>query len=442
MHFVGWHAPMGPWKNRRSGKTEESSMKRRHLLGSPFAMAVVSLLRPASSVAAIPALAANVPATPTNLTSGTERAISYRNQQHMWQTDDGGTHLLINRWPLSLDQALTLASSFDNGVTWTLGPTLSNTNYLTTADGVLQGASLSVAYSVADGSIQFAVFTYDAALRTWRRGIATTVFAGGAMVGLTPAIATDALGTLWCCYTVQDVATFETSIRMAYRPAGAARWSDTGLTFGEVTIEVEGEGTRRAGRPVPLPDGVGMIFTLREKIHWAARTNGWPASTPWTTTTIFASEPPFEGLRGGYGGHYSMVMDRLGNIHLITVDQNQGIYFRYAHDTAAWEPPRPVRKALLAIYTQATMCGDTLMLITSTGDDSAVYQSTDFGLSFVNTHRLMHAPAPPDGSIDYADPRQESPTYSRSPVPVLQQYSEGATQKLMYFAVPALNAVE
>ena len=52
---------------------------------------------------AIPAgaIVPTIQATLTDLTSSTERMISYRHQEHLWQTADGAYHLVFNRGALS-----------------------------------------------------------------------------------------------------------------------------------------------------------------------------------------------------------------------------------------------------------------------------------------------------------------------------------------------------
>lgn len=57
----------------------------------------------------------------TNLSGDSELMISYRHQERMWQTADGGLHLVVNRGTSPGNPALVLNSSFDGGVTWING---------------------------------------------------------------------------------------------------------------------------------------------------------------------------------------------------------------------------------------------------------------------------------------------------------------------------------
>ena len=64
------------------------------------------------------AQAQQIQGQPTTLASTADRMISYRCQNHMWQTADGATHAIINRGPGLAGQSLALFSTFDGGATW------------------------------------------------------------------------------------------------------------------------------------------------------------------------------------------------------------------------------------------------------------------------------------------------------------------------------------
>lgn len=412
---------------------------RRSILASPLAVALAPAASAAASATASPTA---VDAIYTALVAASDRAISYRNQNHMWQTADGRTHLMLNRGFLAPPtSALAMTSSSDNGLTWTEGPAVPDTDYSTTSDGVLTGDAMWCVYSTVAGGVKSVVLTYDPAARTWTRGSGQVVYGQSASQRwYTPALAIDSLGTRWCCGTVQDNATREVRLRMAYRRQGNSPWVDTGLTFGAPHVEPPDGGTRCAGRPLRITGGVGMLYTIRGQIWWASRTDGTSPTAAWRTTLVHETPDNGEMVRGKYGGHYSMVSDAAGNIHVVTVENGRGLYLRRRVSTGTWDAPRVIAGTPLAAFTQATMCGNTLMLIVSTVSDSAVFQSVDGGNTFTNTHLLTHADPPADGSVDYSSPRQESPARSNSPVPVLQQYTTGNLQRLMYFAVPALGA--
>ena len=80
------------------------------------AIAMLLLFGPAAALAQTQ----TVRAGSTDLYSSSERMISYRHQEHMWQTADGALHLVINRGTLTPAPGLALYCSFDGGSTWLL----------------------------------------------------------------------------------------------------------------------------------------------------------------------------------------------------------------------------------------------------------------------------------------------------------------------------------
>jgi len=407
---------------------------RRQIVASPLAL----VLGPFASAARAQSAPPELPGATLSLTATSDRAISYRNQQHMWQTDDGRTHLLLNRGFQAPGAALALHVSNDNGRNWALGPALSETDYSSTSDAFLSGSTLFAAYSTTAGAVRSVQFAYNAASGTWTRGNAQGVFPRvEGQRAYTPALTSDAGGTRWCCATLQDQATLEVVLRVAYRrPGSGSAWVDTGLDFGERHTEPADGGTRSAGRPIRVSGGIGMLYTLRGQIWWAERRDGWAPSRPWTTTLVHEAPPSDAMVRGKYGGHYSFLSDTDGNLHLATVEDGRGLYLRRLAATGAWDAPREILGTPVAAFTQVTLCGDTLLLIVSTGTESKVFQSLDSGDTFRNTHVLTHPPAPPDGSVDYGSPRQESPGRSADPVPVLQQFTTGRVQRFLHYEVP------
>jgi hypothetical protein len=60
------------------------------------------------------------------------------------------------------------------------------------------------------------------------------------------------------------------------------------------------------------------------------------------------------------------------------------------------------------------------------------------GKTFSVTHVLRHEPPPAGSSLDYTNPRVESPGRATSPLPVFQQFVDGQIQRLMFFQVPVV----
>ena len=401
-----------------------TSLTRRQML----ALGGASMLPASASLAASESVVLNP--SSTNLSSTADRMISYRFQERMWQTADGAYHVIINRGALSPAGSLVLNSSQDGGVTWVAAATIANTNGTSTLDGFLSGNKLVMAFSTSSGGISFATFDYNPTTKKWTRRRTDVVYTDPSQLALNPAIALDATGALWCAYVTQDRATADCGIHMAQRPAGSMVWSDTGLTFGLV----DAAGIERSARPWPIPGGMGLLYTVYEKIFWATRQDGAPSGDPWNTTTIFTSLPPFDP--DPYGGHFSIVTDAAGNMHMVTPDDGRALYFRYSALTQAWEAPRTVQGAVGVGYVQMAVVDGRLMMIANSVTRGEVYQSADFGVNWVNSHSLVH-PAP-SGTIAYSPPRLEMASSSTGPAPVLQLFTDAKLFRLMRFSVPTI----
>jgi hypothetical protein len=365
--------------------------------------------------------------TPTTLASTADRMISYRCQNHMWQTPDGATHVIINRGPGMGGNSLALFSTFDGGATWVnSGVSLPGSNGSSTSDGYLANDRLYTTYDVGTGTIRFAELQYDSPSRTWSLATTNTVFDSVTAGALTPAVAVDAVGRQWLSFTHQDKATGNFSIKLMRKASTDQTWTDTGFVFGPV----DNLANERSGRPIATSRGIGMVFTVKAETYWAERNDNWPLAAKWPRALISTKVTP---SNDPYGTHFSIVADSAFNMHLASVDGGQVMYSRYLVAENKWTT-RTLTENIKASYLQATLVDDKLSIVTNSYTNLSVYQSNDNGTTFTRTHALTH-PAPVDG-IDYNRPRVETPAVSTSPVPVLQQFLDGKVQRAMFFAVP------
>lgn len=383
-----------------------------------------------SAASALHAAPVELASSPTSLFSSAERMISYRHQDHMWQTSDGATHVLINRGARDDGSSLTLHSSFDGGATW-LSPmaSLASTDATATSDGYIENDNLYVTYSGQTGDIRFAQLRYDSASKTWAVLHQQTVFASAGAIAMTPAMVADAMGRLWLSFTHQDTTTGNYSIRLMYRTSEADAWTDTGYIFGDI----DNVSNERCGRPIATANGVGMVYTVHDKVYWAQRNNGWPVTALWQRSLIYTSQ---SDDADPYGSHFSVVADAQNNLHMASVDGGRLIYSRRMSGEQAWTT-RVMTRDAKTNYVQALVAMDNLVVIANHLTVLRVFQSADGGDSFANTHTLTH-PAPTDG-ISYDRPRAEAPSRSSGPIPVLQQYLHGRVQRALSFSVPVVR---
>jgi len=404
-------------------------------------MNVKKLMMVAASAAAVvlgtlaaPAQAqpVQIASQPTNLNSTADRMLSYRHQFHMWQTADGATHVIMNRGVTLGGTALALQSSFD-GVTWTPGVLLQNTDLTTTSDGYMVGTDLWLSYSNSGGTLFLSKMHYDPASAAWGLVSTETVFSSASTIASIPSMALDANGTLWLAFTAQDKASGNFSIKLLRKPAGGS-WIDTGMTFGPVDNSAGSGKPERSARLLAIKGLVGMVFTAHQNVFWASRMNTWDVNAPWTTSQIYTDQATDTDP---WGSHYSTAVDTLGNVHLAMVDGGRVVYGRFIYAKQGWVTPRAMTNDINATYEQVSIANGAVVVISNAQSVLRVFQSNDGGTTFTNPYLLVHPS--PSGTTSYDRPRIEAPTYPSGPIPVLQQFTDGMQQQFqhaMYFSVP------
>ena len=363
----------------------------------------------------------------TPFASTSDHVISYRQQNHSWQASDGAFHLLINTGNQPTMDALRLYTTRDRGATWTAGPTLASSNMLSTEDGLLVGDSLALVYNTVVNRIRFASFAWHPASGTWSAGNSQTVFASEVQSAANPCIARDSLGNLWVAFVTTDNATGDNAIRMMVRPAETGAWIDPGLTFGEAN----GGPVERSARPVIIPGGMGMVYTVHRDFYWATRSDSSTFGEPWTTQLLYTragrSDDP-------YASHFSVASDAYGNVHLVAVDGGELLYFRRDATSGTWSQRKLGGEDMLAHFPQVTVVGDMLIVAANVKSYAGVFTSPDLGRTFAYSFRLQHNPYAP--GVSYQTPRLETAAKSTSPVLLFQQYVDHGIQRMLEFVIP------
>ena len=378
-----------------------------------------------------PARAVTVRAAETDLRSDTERMISYRHQEHMWQTADGALHLVFNRGSLQPNPGLALYSSFDGGATWSFMQSFGNTDDKSTADGQLRGDELALVHATADGSIMYAELHYDAELRQWSLVRSETAYSSAQWGGLNPALDVDAVGTVWCAFVARNRETNDTNIRVVDRVGGGTLWTDPGLVFGPT----DHRSIERSARPLRTANGIGMIFTVREMTYWASRVDGLPDNSAWNTVTVFTGTPE-QSFKDPYASHFSLVADAQNALHLTIVDSYDILYLRSPDGGTSWTAPVRLDDDRKAVYSQIGLANGKLAVAFSAQRGRGVLTvSADQGGSFSPADELALPPASP--GVSYGTARVEMPTRSTGALSVLQQYEDNGVQRLMLFRLPS-----
>ena len=392
-------------------------------------VALVALVA-SGSVFAAPAVP-RVQAVPTNLSSDSDRIISYRHQEHLWQSADGALHIVINRGTLTPGPGLALFTSLDGGLSWQLQRSFPDTDGDSVSDGQFAGNTLLLMNQTVGGNLVFRRLAWDAAARSWTLQQEETAWASDQFAAVNASVAVDAQGTVWCAFDARDRVTNDVNIRLLLRPAAAAGWQNSGQVFGPT----DHRSIERSARPVPLPGGMGMVYSVRETVYWAERTDTMAPDAPWPVSTLFVGAPTSR-LADPYASHFSVVPDDAGNTHLFLVDNYDVLYFKRDPLTTLWGGGARVDDDKKTAYTQGAIVNGKLAAAWSVqrGAGSAVV-SADQGASFQPAASLLLPPDAP--GVSYGQARVEMPTRANGPLVILQQYSDNGLQRLMVFRVPA-----
>ena len=402
--------------------------RRRPGLGPASLFRVVAGLSAILLVAIAQAQPVPVSSQPSDVTSNAELMISYRFQEHMWQTPDGALHLLANRGSGRPNPGLVLLSSHDGGVTWVAKVAFARTNRNSTADGQLDGTTLSVVYGNTDGAIVFAQMSYDSLTRAWALNRTENVYRASGMEAENPALAFDDAGVAWCAFPV-TYASDDIELRWAYRPTEGT-WIDTGIVVGPT----ETRSKERSARPIKVPGGMGLIYRVNKTTYWTKRSNGAPPGVLAPAQLIHVGSAR-AARSDPYASHFSVVADDGGHLHLAIADDGAAMYLRYSMLAGTWTGPRQINGEDSLSYLQIGLAnGQVQLTLSASRGSGAVYLSNDYGDTFTQAFILRLPPAS-DG-ISYKTGRVETVTRSSGPLAVMQQYEDQTQQRLMVYPVP------
>lgn len=412
-------------KNGTSPKAGARAPSRRRFVQG-LGLGIAAPLWPFSAEAAL----IPVRGVATSLLSNNERLISYRHQQHLVQTTDGALHLLYNRGSLTPGPYLSLWSSYDGGINWQLMQTFANTDDKSTGDLTLVGDTLRVVFHTLDFKVMYGEFAYDSILRAWNLVIQQVAYANAQSAAQNPSLAIDELGTLWVGFLTKTRNLG--NIRVVNRVGGGTLWTDPNLVFGPT----DKQAVQRSARPIRIPGGMGMVWTVKDDTFWSTRTNALPDNSAWTTTTIFDGVPAAP-ISDPYASHFNVAADASGYLHLITVEAFDVLYFRWSATTGLWSVAQVIDDSRRVAYAQiGTANGKVAAAFSVQRGSSQLTASPDQGASFAFYADLQLPAAYPGANFNTA--RIELCGQTTGPMlPILQQYADSAGEKLMLFSVPA-----
>lgn len=381
------------------------------------------LMAPGVATAAPPLVLAP---TSVPMTGRSGEMISYRQEKHSWVTPDGALHLMVNVGNRRDGAALRLYTTPDGGATWAAGPMLAATDSFSTGDGLQDGDALDLAYATHARDILYQSLRWDPATGTWTSSGVETAFASDAISAINPSIAEDAQGRLWVAFTART-ANGQNDIHAVVRDPDSQAWIDPGLNFGPVNKTLP---LRRSARLVPIPGGMGLIYTVHRSMYWATRADSDPIDAPWSAELLYT----YTGTsKDPYRSHFSIARDANGNIHMALTDGGRVLYLRYLEAAATWQS-RWLTGNVGANYPQVATGDGAVWVAANVRTNVGVYVSRDGGRSFTLDAMLVHGSAGPSAS--FTDARIETPEQATSPMRLFQQYSDDGIQHLLEYAIP------
>lgn len=356
--------------------------------------------------------------TTTGLYGDSVRMVSMRLQNHMVETPDGAHHVLINLGALG---GLTIASSTDEGASWTKGAAIPNTDGQSTSDFVLapDGGGAHVVYSDRLGDVLYRAYDYTGG--DWVLLEEAAVASGSALDPLHPTFAIGPDDDLWTAF---NGTTAEGDLAIAvYTAAGSAEpWQmEEVWTFPEADVG--------AARVLGTTEDVHIVHTAGDSLFAMAR--GQDAS--WDSELLLTygglQEDPFRT-------HFSVLADG-DDIHVATGDgEKRVVYLGYDGSTGTWEAPRALSDQVGANYMQISKSEDDELYIIYNDRDAdllRVLESTDGGATFAPEAELEFESSFFNGTF----PRIETATDFSGDLVVLQQVSffGGRYQSLVSYTV-------
>ncbi len=367
----------------------------------------------------------------TSIQGSNERMISYRQQRHMWMTNDGAVHVLVN---LGDTTGLVLYSNVDQSNNWQSMLSIADTNEQSTSDGFLLNRTMYFTYSSSSGAIFFKKMDYDTTQKKWSEYPSRLIFVSKVgTVASNPTITSDDNSRFWCACVAVNKAR-QSFIRLFYSIDQGDTWTDAGINLGAVS-----KSPKKSAVLVNLHDRIGAIYTNKDEVYWAYRLNDWSLTAPWQSERIFVHAPSQStDIEDPYGSHFSVAVDRLQNVHVTTKESGCLLYLRFNYNLQGWDTPRFLSNNVNVGYMQVSTSDNALFIVYNKWTSIEVIRSEDEGMTFVDGWRLLHTST--DISMftttDFSHPRVETPSLANNKLFVLQQFVADGWQRLLYFVVP------
>lgn len=395
----------------------------RHQLIRSFVVSIMLLL---SGACASTALALDVVSgSLSDIYGRSERVISYRNQEHMWETADGRQHLFVNLGRDDRDQNLALYTRVAENE-WQQQLVLPRSDQFSSLDGFLDGGTLHLVFSDSSEAIIYAALEYFSGPDRWAAVAIDTVYDGAAGPASIPTISRDSYERLWAGFTLHENDSGHVRLSVLFSEDQGLNWSNSLAPFGSANSAMA-----KATRVVKVNDGIGIIYTdeipgepERELSgHFLYRADSEPPGGGWSSQTLWSKTIPADELHDPFGTHFNALTDHLGRVHVLYAVDGQLVHRAYPDAGNHWSPAQFLSSSTRVAYMQLSqsMDGNRLYAIYNQYAQLYVLESVDNGASF---HQAALLRRPMAGTIlDSSRPRVETPSYFSNFLPVLSQLS-------------------
>ncbi len=268
---------------------------------------------------------------PTNLKGEKEGIISSRHQEHLWVTDDGVFHALINNG--NRHDALQLFSS-TNGTDWLLQLTFTNTNHQSRPDGFLKGNILWIVYPSPDNQIFLYKLSYIFETKSWSKMATIKAYQRFGYIPDRPTITVDRWDQIWIAFSELDQETGQTLVKVIKAVNNVKGLNCCELT---PTIFATSNGSKKkSARILALEDKIVLIYTDEAYVDSAKVDKKHGHSLNWAYMLLPHHNP--EWIIGGelfqyksdendpHGTHFNVAKDSFDNIHIVTRAEKKIIY--------------------------------------------------------------------------------------------------------------------
>lgn len=370
-----------------------------------------------------------------NLSARSERLLSYRHQERMHFTEDGGLHSFINNGSNgSRNNSLMLFSSYNEGSTWSLQFQIPQTGANSSVDTLMLGDTLYIAYSTTDEQIAFASLRYNPQNAEWSLLSANTVYLNGKnrrYRAHIPTLTIDSLGRFWIAFTETDYFGSISKSIVCYSEDLGQTWNVSNIDLLSTFIS-----EKQSVRLISLKDRIGIIFTKQAddrsigKVGWAYRLDNSDPTEEWITEIILELDP--ESYVGRFASHFSTLVDPLDNIHVAIANYQYLEYLRFDGSSLTWDTARQLSEDNNVEQMQISMSNENELFIIYDRDifvegkliSAEILRSIDYGLSFSPYKVLI----PPSESVfdnissEFDPPMIDSPLYISSYLPIFQSF--------------------